>query len=256
MTVHDPSFDHARHDQLLIAALAAGDLAAADRTRAQAQLEHCSACAELARDLRAIATSTSPENLPIRPRPRAFILEPADAARLRPAGLRGVLRRLAGPGFTFTRPLAAGLTTLGIAVLVVAALPATLPLAGSPAGAPSGPQEEARDQDTSSEYSTNGGPPAPSAAAGRVDELPSASPMPGSAGQEVIGGPAAAPGSRGAPGASDGATVDRLTQTESESGVEGVAMTPGPSLLVIAGWTLVAVGLALFALRWAGRRLA
>ena len=50
---------HEDHDTMLVAALAAGDLAGTDRDQAIALIEGCTDCASLHDDLRAIARATS-----------------------------------------------------------------------------------------------------------------------------------------------------------------------------------------------------
>jgi hypothetical protein len=121
--VRATSPDHDLHDRLLVAALAAGDLAATDRDHALALIRSCPACAELHDDLIAIAHATASVP-PIAARPRDFQLTPADAARLRPSGLRGVLARLAGAPRGATRPLGAGLAMIGLVGLLVGNAPA------------------------------------------------------------------------------------------------------------------------------------
>jgi anti-sigma factor RsiW len=116
--------DHAHHDPTWMAALATRDpdLSESERTRAQAALKSCGACADLFADLVAVSAAIPTAALPTRP--RDFTLTAADAARLRPGGLR---RWLAGIGSVrdgITFPLALGLTTMGIAGLLVATVPA------------------------------------------------------------------------------------------------------------------------------------
>ena len=124
--VRATSPDHDRHDLLLVAALAAGDLAATDRDHALDQTGSCAACAELHDDLLAIAHATASVP-PIATRPRDFRLTPADAARLRPAGWRGLLGRLASAPRAVTRPLGAGLATIGLVGLLIGNAPAIIP---------------------------------------------------------------------------------------------------------------------------------
>src|SRR3954451_12224995 len=98
--VRATSPDHARHDLLLVAALAAGDTSGTDRDRALDLTRSCAACAELHDDLVAIARATASVPPPIADRPRDFQLTPADAARLpAAAGRCGAprARRLAPP---------------------------------------------------------------------------------------------------------------------------------------------------------------
>ena len=127
--------DHDRHDLLLVAALAAGDLAGADRDHARDLTRSCAACAELHDDLVAIARATASVPPPVAARPRDFQLTAADAARLRPGGWRRLAASLSGLRSAATRPLGAGLATIGIVGLLLGNV--TLNLGGgSSAAAP------------------------------------------------------------------------------------------------------------------------
>ena len=113
-------------------------------------------------------------------------------------------------------------------------------------------------------YSTDGASPAPSAAAAPAapSAAPSADVEPASGGGHGLSGvPAASPGAKGSDVPTPSPTTNRL------GGLSDDAATPGgtdlgaddgsgPPIQVIAGWAFVALGLGLFALRWAGRRLA
>ena len=110
---------HDRHDTMLVAALAAGDLAATDRDQAIALTATCTDCATLRDDLIAIARATASVPPPIAAHGRDFRLTPADAARLRPAGWRRLVAAFAAPRAAFTRPLGVGLTTLGLVGLLI-----------------------------------------------------------------------------------------------------------------------------------------
>lgn len=124
---------HAGHDQLLVAAHAAGDAAGADLARAAALVASCPDCASLHRDLRAVATALA--TAPAPSRPRDFRLSPADAARLAaPSGWRRLLAPLSGAG-----PVAASLAALGVAGVL---LSGTLG-AGILGGAASAPADRA-----------------------------------------------------------------------------------------------------------------
>ena len=117
----DPRASHAAHDTLLIAALAADDLTAAARSDAEARRTACPECAALYADLVAIAAAT--KALPAPARPRSFTLAPEQAARLAPSPWRRLVAGIGNPT-GFARPLAATFTTLGIAGLLLTALPA------------------------------------------------------------------------------------------------------------------------------------
>ncbi len=117
----EPTADHATHDPVLVAALADRELAGTERDLARAQVEGCSACASLHAELRALARAI--RELPPIARPRDFRLRPEDVQRLRP----NLLRRMVGAFGTardgVSRPLAVGLTTLGLVAMVVGAIP-------------------------------------------------------------------------------------------------------------------------------------
>lgn len=115
-TSHDP---HDAHDPILVAALAAGDLAGTDRDLALDRTRTCADCRTLHDDLVALARATASAAPPIATRPRDFRLTPADAARLRPMGWRRLVAAFSAPRLTVARPLGIGLTTLGLAGLLI-----------------------------------------------------------------------------------------------------------------------------------------
>src|SRR6476469_1721729 len=138
---HSIPAEHAQHDLDLIAGHAAGDLTDTERSRADAQIQSCTSCADLRRDLVAIAVAT--RTLPAPAAPRDFRLTPAQASRLRSGGwIRSLLRPFAAPRST-VRPMAMAFTSLGLAGLFVAnilpslfggmAASAPMPAAGQPA---------------------------------------------------------------------------------------------------------------------------
>jgi len=140
--------DHAGHDLERIARVAAGDGSVTD-DRAAAELRaECAECARLDADLRAIATGLRElgGSSSVAPAPRDFRLTAADAARLRPAGLRGLLQGLwiGGVGVAARSRIGSGLVAIGIiGVLIGSGLPGGS-TAGGPAfgaiGAASGPE--------------------------------------------------------------------------------------------------------------------
>ena len=110
--------DHLTHDPELVAAYAAGDATGPDLAAATELVASCTECADLHRDLRAIATAL-PE-LPPAVRPRDFRITPEQAASLRPSGWRGVLAAFASPRFRLAAPLGTGLAAAGLAGLLLA----------------------------------------------------------------------------------------------------------------------------------------
>lgn len=143
--------EHAHHDELLVARLAAGDLETAEAAAAERQLAACAACRELQADLRAIARSLAAD-LPRPRRRRDFRLSADEAQRLRGSTIRRLLAPLAAPDLRFLQPLAAAAVAIGLALVVVDALPFAPPEAPAPAAAtmaaapeetPGAPAEEA-----------------------------------------------------------------------------------------------------------------
>ena len=116
---------HAAHDPVDVAA-------ALDRGAVIApMLERCLRCAALYADLVTLAVALPSIGTPARP--RDFTLSAADARRLGRRGWRGWWSAVGSARDTVTRPLAVGLTTLGIAGLVLTAGPTLLPSGGSAA---------------------------------------------------------------------------------------------------------------------------
>jgi len=126
---------HDRHDRLLVAASAAGDLGGSDLARAEALRTTCRDCRVLHAELLAIAAATRHLPAPVRPPAMDFRITPDRAIELARGGLwRRLLRPFGQPGSGAIRPLAAAFTTLGLAGLMLATLP-NLQLGGSSAGA-------------------------------------------------------------------------------------------------------------------------
>ena len=230
---------HASHDTLLIAGHAAGDLTDTQASAASALLAACSDCSLLHRDLIAIATAT--QALPRAAHaPRDYRLTADHAASLRRGNwLRALLRPFASAN-SAARPMAAAFTSLGVAGLLVAAfVPGLL---GTAASAPTGGQERDALQ----------GAPAPTAA-------PEVAPAAGG-----HNGPGASYGT----GKADYSTADPEFQvlagagsgSAGEQGNPDDAGTlntaaPPPNPLILGSLALLALGLAIFGLRLAARRI-
>ncbi len=154
--------DHAGHDPLLVAE-------AADRGgRLPATLAACPDCVALHADLIHLAAAIPLSPVPARP--RAYTLDPADAARLRPAGWRRWLAAIGTSRDAVTRPLAVGLTTIGLAGLLVATVPGFLPTGAGTAGASAvdDPAPVENEIVLRAPAAAASGPPGPGDAAGRV----------------------------------------------------------------------------------------
>ncbi len=283
---------HARHDLHLVAAFAADDLAPVVRTEAERLVESCRDCAELFADLRIIAAATAA--LPDIPRTRDFRLTAADAARLQPRGWRGLLDAIGGARASFSRPLAAGLTTLGLVGLLVTTIPGALSgiSLGSAGAAPAAlapeagggnrlsgaPSSVAGAFGAAGDSAATAGPaayasmapysPAPSAAAPVDGQIETSVPTPQASRESIQSVGTAAPGAVGVAnpppgtkgrGMGAGASAGAGTPDDLGGGRDSLASTSGPTgsgpWLAISIVLLVA-GLGLFAARWGARRLA
>jgi hypothetical protein len=238
--------DHADHDPLLVAE-------AADRGgRLPATLATCPDCVALHADLVHLAASIPLSPVPARP--RAYTLAPADAARLRPAGWRRWLAAIGTSRDAVTRPLAFGLTTIGLAGLLVATVPGFLPTGAGTAGA------SAVDEN----YDASEVPPASGAPALAAPEAPERAGAASPNGERDVSGEADASTSDGVAQAAGGTVGTGTDESGAEVG-SGTALTEdaaatatssGPDVLIIVAGTLLVTGMALFGLRWSGRRLA
>jgi len=233
---------HATHDRELVAALIDRELTGSERERARALVDACTACATLHDDLRTLAVAA--RDLPVPARPRDFMLSPADAERLRPTLIRRLLGAIGTSRDAVSRPLAMGLTTLGLAGLLVATVPSALQMGGATSAVLS-PVGESIDIDGGEPYSLSAAPgdgaPA-SVAPARVNAGPDEAPAAGAG--EDDGEPAAQ-------------EFGRDTAAEPGGDRPEVALAPDPtgiSTLVVVSGSLFIIGLGLFALRWTARR--
>lgn len=236
--------DHARHDLTLIAGHAAGDLSTFEAASASTLLATCPACAEVHRDLVAISSAT--RALPRTARaPRDFRLTADQAQRLhRGSWLRALLRPFAAAG-SATRPMATAFTSIGVAGLLVAVLlPAGFGLAGGPASAPP-------NRDTTYE-AADAATHAPAMAPTNQEVNPQGSlAAPGAAGASGDSGAYVAAGAE-SPKVGDPGDGDNL---KANAGDEVAGTSDPPNLLLLGSAGLLAVGLALFGLRLAARRV-
>jgi hypothetical protein len=278
---------HARHDTFLVAAHAAGDLSGASRSAAELQIATCTACSALHDDLRAITGATqslSKVTIPASASGRDFRLTPEQAARLnRGRGWRRLLEPLAGSAGAWTRPLAAALTTIGLAgILLTTVLPGMGGLAGGSAAASAAPaapeQLTVQSAPTAAPAPAAGGVPDTDAGAAgatsgpstAVDQFgPAANPSPEAATGSAFGrnstteapGPPKAAASTTAPAyAAGGAPVQSAgaPTSNAQDGMKYEPLEPSSSpssLLSIASVVLIVAGLVLFGLRFVARRL-
>jgi anti-sigma factor RsiW len=255
--------DHAVHDPTWMAALASRDpdLSTADRTSAEAALASCGACADLFAELVAVSTAIPSAAIPARP--RDFTLTAADAARLRRRGVRGWLAGLGSVRDGISFPLAMSLTTMGIAALLFATVPAALSgMGGATAGAApealstvgaAVPQPAPATEDVRAAVSA-----APSTVAAAA--APAASAAPTAEADRYLLSPVE-PDMTGDVGVFSGDDGDGANGTGQRQDANEMAHdasirddATGQSVLLVLGATLLIVGLGLFALRWTARR--
>jgi hypothetical protein len=124
---------HATHDAALITALADRSIDLAERRRAEMLVASCADCSALHADVQAISDAVRTMATPARS--VDYRLTEDDAGRLRRGGWRRLLGGLGGSRDVVTRPLAIGLTTLGLVGVLVTGAPSVL-LVGSAASAP------------------------------------------------------------------------------------------------------------------------
>jgi len=248
--------DHARHDLELIAGHAANDVSNGDRTRADAQLASCTACVELRRDLVGIAAATRTLRSAALA-PRDFRLTETQAASLRRGGwITTLLRAFAGPRST-TRPMAMAFTSLGLAGLLVAnILPALLGgTAASVAPQAEGAAPGATAAAAPSEAPARGPVAGPQASRGGGDSEFGAQnpPSAGAGGDSKAHEGATNPPDVALGGAQGAATAEPATDRLLAGGRDRLVRETNWTTVGSLG--LLAIGLALFALRFIARRL-
>ncbi len=235
-----PAPDHATHEPVLIAGHLDGTLDPTDLALVDRWLAGCGTCATLRDDMAALVAAT--RTMPTPARPRDFSLSHEDARRARSSGWRRFMTAFGSPRDTFSRPLAVGLTTLGIAGLVVANIPTAML---STTGAASSLEMT---QGSAAPAYQEGAP----AAAGPSDGIDMAGGEPGI----VTTGEGAARASDAAGAGNTKSTdpevrdiSDSLTQADPDP------TSDGSRWLVVVSGALLVVGLTLVMLRWRARRL-
>ena len=263
--------DHHQHDLALVAALAAGDAQGRDHTRATQLVTDCTHCALVRDDLVALAAEL--RTLPAPRRTRDFRLTADQAAALKPTGWRRLLGVFGSSGFRFATPLGTTMATLGIAGLLLAAVP-SLPGSGttgegapgdgdaatsqvqiaaparSAAAASSAPQPQGEMPSASAAASASAGP------ATGTQEYPTdqyGNPADTSAGGT---GPAASspPRELAQPDATKATGADQAGAGQ-PSQLRSTANAAADGRLVLVASLLVVTGLLLVGLRYTGRRL-
>jgi hypothetical protein len=242
---------HETHDATLIAGHAAGDLAGTPRLLAERLLATCEDCTRLHADLRTIAAATRTLPVPAAAT-RDFRITRAQADRLRRGGvLSRLLRPFDSPSLAL-RPLAAtfsGLGALGLALVLL------LPAFGGPAALPAMERAELAARDARATAQPN------------VDAVPGGAVAGPTAGGEGYSAATAPPGERPASldgseaggddkGASNGASNGGSSGGAPPAVAAGGASANPATFVLIVSIALLALGLALIALRYLARRFA
>ncbi|MEA2611029.1 MAG: hypothetical protein QOG32_755 [Chloroflexota bacterium] len=269
---------HPGHDTLLVASLVDQPLAASERAAAEALVANCASCAELHADLLALQAAT--RALPTPERPRAYTLSADEASRIRRGGWRRFVAAFGSSRDMLTRPLAAGLTTLGLAGLLFAAAPSFLPGSASASLPPGdslavGVQDRTSATASSQDLSgvsgasasgagagpasrpsadTAGGEPQPAAvaAASQQPTLPGLGDLYGANTGRPSAPPPGAEAGTGTTKTQSGPSQAPTTLAASDS---GLPLAAGPSMLVVLSGAFLIAGLGLFLVRWGARRL-
>jgi len=247
---------HPNHDRLLISAHVAGDLAGRELASADALLAGCEDCRILHADLLALAAAAHDLPAPALAGARDFRIGPERAAELTRGGPWRRLLRPFGRRGGASRPLAMAFTTLGVAGLLLAALPTMqLPTgdalrANAPEAtdgrnalqATADPQATAQPDAESPGKDTSGGAEyEPTGVDLGASQVPGAGAGAG-AGSGAGGGPSAVP------------TGEEVVPSGPE--IAAIEENPsGPSLLVLLSVAFLAAGLGLLLLRVTAVRL-
>lgn len=246
-----PTAEHRRHDLMLVAGLAAGELAGSERVRAQALVEGCVDCRLLLADLAAIQRGLSTD-LPTPRRSRDFRLTPAQAAAARRPSLGHQVSSLFGRLDRLATPLAGALVACGIVLVVLGgtASPGLFSAAGS---APGPAQVESRVGSGAASAAPAASPPA-QAARGAGTATPVTPPEAPLAASAAPSAPAGAAASSSPTAASPTAAAPPVAPLA--GAVHRLATTSPERSLVLAGLGLLLVlaGVALYAVRRARAR--
>lgn len=259
--MNDSRSRHAAHDRLLIANLIDRSVDEAERTRAEELLAACRECEQLYDDL--VALSAATRSMAVPARPRDFTLSAADAERLRVRGWRRLLAAIGSSRDAFSRPLALGLTTLGIAGLLFATIPSVIPVGGPAALSPIAASDDAAGGGAQQEmFQASEASPGPSALEPEIAAPPGATAAPSAAAEAAPAAPSRDLGSdpQGEPDVLFGGGESSPLAGEPDVGdanrtvSAAEAQIDRTTMIVVAG-IMLAAGVGLFLLRWTARRL-
>ncbi len=257
------SAEHRRHDRLLVARFAAGDVdGAVQQHEAQELVRRCSECASLAADIKAISSSVA--TMPAPARTKDFRLTAQEADHLRGSRFDRFLRTLTGSSWSTVRPVAAVALSVGLVMSVVGAMPllGAATGAGAPRDAVSTTDQPIFAAGNPTPQSTEGDRPAPVSA-------PAATPGqselgPGGQGAVIASTadnninqayvPSPAPEKQQQPGQQPEPTTGRSdTGNELNQPLPGTSSTPNSTIL-IAGVVLSLLALVALAAFYVARR--
>ena len=233
---------HARHDHILVAALASGDVAGLERKDAEALLSTCESCRLLHDDLRLLAGAVRQLFAETAPPDQDFRLSADDARRLTRGGwLRRLIRPFGEARRSVIRPFAGAMVALGLAVVVLSG-PSLMLFGGAAGGATGAPTEAAYRPSGTTSIQDQASPSASGVGVGGTDS--------------TIGAPTTtgAPTDTGAPrSTNDGGAKESTTEsTKDSSRLQAIGERIPWSII---GVTLVVTGLAVLVLRRVALRL-
>jgi hypothetical protein len=261
MTDPRTSTDHALHDPMLVASLADHSLGEGDRAAAEALVTSCSPCADLHADLLALRAATRGMSTPARP--NDFTLTEGDAARLRSRGWRRFASILGTSRDALSRPLAIGLTTLGLAGLLLTSLPSFMFLGGAtsapmvtigaPAGDAAGGGSSTLQGSASAESVASAAPLAPPDITGSGSGPTAAAPVPAAG---VADGATPGPDVAFTDGSAraQGGTTGKSSEQSTAADLIVAQDLGGVSPVVVISAAFLIGGLGLFVMRWTARR--
>jgi len=256
--------DHALHDPIVVASLADHSLADAERAAAEALVTSCSACADLHADLLDLRAATREMRTPARP--NDFTLTEGDAARLRSRGWRRFVSILGTSRDALSRPLAIGLTTLGLAGLLLTSIPsfmfmgsassAPMVTIGAPAGDAAGGGSSTLQGSASAESVGSAAPVAPVdiTGSGSGPSAAAAAPVPGGAGIADATTPGPDVDFTDGSARVQGGTTGKSSEQSTAADLLVAQDLGGVSPVVVISAAFLMGGLGLFAMRWTARR--
>jgi hypothetical protein len=187
-----------------------------------------------------------------------------DAVRLRSGGWRRFAAILGTSRDALSRPLAVGLTTLGLAGLLVASVPSLMPMGsatsapttiGAPAVDSGGGGSTTLQASAAAEGAASAAPAAPPDISGSAGDPSAAAPVTGGAGIAAATQEPDVEGFTDGAARRQGGTTDKSQEPGTAGDLLDAQNVGGLSPVVVLSVAFLIAGLGLFAMRWMARRL-